>query len=46
VDKQENVRIPIKSNPMDIVVVFILCNFDAGSIKKLGEFEVLVKLQH
>ena len=36
--------IAVKSNPRDIDVVFILCNFDASSLK-LVVFELLVKLQ-
>ena len=45
VDKQDNPSVAINNNPIDIVILFVLYNWDVSNLKLILVFEVsLVKL--
>ena len=45
VDKKDNASVAINNNPIDIVILFVLYNWDVSNLKLILVFEVsLVKL--
>ena len=41
VDKKDNASVAINNNPIDVVMLFVLCNWDVSNLKLLFVFEVL-----